>query len=341
MPQAKRILVIGAGFSGATIARLCAQEGIKVEVVDRRPHVAGNAFDQTNERGIRVHKYGPHLFHTKQKHVWDFLSQFTEWLPYQHRVKALLEDGRYVTLPVNQETAEIVGKDNIISTFIRPYSEKMWGMRLEELDPSILARVPMRDDMNELYFPNDPFQGMPKDGYTELVKRMLDHPNITVHLRKPFQKETLPLYDHTFNSMPIDEYYDFCYGELPYRSIRFHTVDVPFKKLLPATTVNFTNTGPYTRITEWKNIPGHGDNPHITTLTYEEPCDYRDNNMERYYPVKDLDGKNRERYLKYLEIENPKMTFIGRCGLYTYMDMDMAVSSAISIANRFLGNATT
>lgn len=334
--KSKRILAIGAGFSGAVIGRLCAEKGHRVTIIDKRPHIAGNAFDYTNEHGIRVHQYGPHLFHTKQKHVWDFLSRFTEWLPYQHKVKAQLKDGRYVTLPVNKETAEIVGKENVVETFIRPYSEKMWGMPLEKLDPSILARVPMRDDMNDLYFPNDPYQGMPKDGYTQMIKRIIDHPNIEVKLEQPFRKAMLSYYDHVFNSMPIDEYYDFCFGELPYRSIKFHTADVPFKQVIPSTTVNFTHTGPYTRVTEWKNIPGHGENEYITTLTYEEPCDYRDNAMERYYPVKDIDGKNREVYLKYLNIENPNMTFVGRCGTYTYYDMDMAVSAGISVANRFL-----
>lgn len=332
----KRILAIGAGFSGAVIGRLCAEKGHRVTIIDKRFHIGGNAFDYTNEHGIRVHQYGPHLFHTKQKHVWDFLSRFTEWLPYQHKVKAQLKDGRYVTLPVNKETAEIVGKENVVETFIRPYSEKMWGMPLEKLDPSILARVPMRDDMNDLYFPNDPYQGMPKGGYTQMIERIIDHPNIEVKLEQPFTKSMLSYYDHVFNSMPIDEYYDFCFGELPYRSIKFHTADIPFKQVIPSTTVNFTHTGPYTRVTEWKNIPGHGENEYITTLTYEEPCDYRDNAMERYYPVKDIDGKNREVYLKYLNIENPNMTFVGRCGTYTYYDMDMAVSAAISVANKFL-----
>ena len=180
--KSKRILAIGAGFSSAVIGRLCAEKGHRVTIIDKRPHIAGNAFDYTNEHGIRVHQYGPHLFHTKQKHVWDFLSRFTEWLPYQHKVKAQLKDGRYVTLPVNKETAENVGKENVVETFIRPYSEKMWGMPLEKLDPSILARVPMRDDMNDLYFPNDPYQGMPKDGYTQMIKRIIDHPNIEVKL---------------------------------------------------------------------------------------------------------------------------------------------------------------
>lgn len=331
-----KILVVGAGFSGAVIARELAEAGHNVTVIDKRGHIAGNAFDFENDYGIRVHKYGPHLFHTNNETVFDYLSKFTTWIPYEHKVKAMLADGRYVTLPVNKETAEIVGKENIVDIFIRPYTKKMWGMSIEELDPEILQRVPVRDDLNDKYFPNDQFQFMPENGYTELIRKMLHHENISVLLGKPFSKKLEDEFDHIFNSMPIDEYYDFCYGELPYRSIKFHTVDLPAPKLLPTTTVNFTHNGPYTRVTEWKNIPGHGTNDQMTTLTYEEPCDYLDNNKERYYPVKDASGKNREIYKKYEGILNEKTTFIGRCGLYAYLDMHMAVSAAYSIAKHFL-----
>ena len=331
-----KILVVGAGFSGAVIARELAEAGHNITIIDKRGHIAGNAFDFENDYGIRVHKYGPHLFHTNNETVFAYLSKFTTWIPYEHKVKAMLADGRYVTLPVNKETAEIVGKENIVDIFIRPYTKKMWGMSIEELDPEILQRVPIRDDLNDKYFPNDQFQFMPENGYTELIRKMLDHENISVMLGNPFNKKLEDEFDHIFNSMPIDEYYDFCYGELPYRSIKFHTVDLPAPKLLPTTTVNFTHSGPYTRVTEWKNIPGHGTNDQMTTLTFEEPCDYLDNNKERYYPVKDASGKNREIYKKYEGILNAKTTFIGRCGLYAYLDMHMAVSTAYSIVKRFL-----
>lgn len=332
------ILIVGAGFSGAVIARELADKGYKIVIIDKRDHIAGNAYDYDNELGIKIHKYGPHLFHTNNKTVFDWLSNYTEWTPYKHKVKAILSDGRYVTLPVNKETKTIVGEENIIDTFIRPYSEKMWGMKLEELDPQIINRVPIRDDYNEYYFPNDEYQFMPKNGFTELFKKILNHPNINVKLNTSFEKSMEDDYDFIFNSMPIDEYYDFCFGELPYRSIKFININIPIPKILPETVVNFTHNGPHTRVTEWKNIPGHGTTKEWTTLTYEEPCDYKENNMERFYPVKDMDGINRALYKKYELIKNKKVTFIGRMGMYVYLDMHQCVSSALSIANNFIYN---
>ena len=177
-----KYLIVGAGFSGAVIARELAEAGHSVRVIEKRNHVAGNAYDYTNEHGIRVHEYGPHLFHTNNKEVYDYLGKFTEWVPYHHKVKALLEDGRYATLPVNRETKAMVGEENVLDIFFRPYTKKMWGMELDELNPEIINRVPIRDDDNDLYFPNDAYQAMPKDGYTAMVQSMLAHANIQVML---------------------------------------------------------------------------------------------------------------------------------------------------------------
>jgi UDP-galactopyranose mutase len=333
----KKILVVGAGLSGAVIARQLAEAGNKIWVFESRDHVAGNAYDYVNEHGIRVHKYGPHLFHTKTVDAYLWLGRYTNWVAYKHKVKAQLEDGRYVTLPVNKETKEIVGAENVLDIFFRPYTKKMWGVELDELNPEIINRVPMRDDMNEFYFPDDHYQFIPKDGYTKMVENILDHPNIIVKLKTSYQPgmEKEMGFDHVFNSMPIDQYFDFKHGHLPYRSIRFETVHLPINRVLPTATVNFTHDGPKTRVTEWKNIPCHGENKYITTLTFEEPCDYKDNNMERYYPVKDKGGKNRELYEKYKAEQPENMTFIGRCGLYAYLDMDQAVNSALAIARKF------
>lgn len=333
-----KILVVGAGLSGAVVSRELAEAGCKVTIIDKRNHIAGNTFDYTNEHGIRVHKYGPHLFHTQNENVFNYLSRFTEWVSYYHKVKAQLEDGRYVTLPVNKETKEIVGEENILDVFFRPYTKKMWGKEIEELDPGIVNRVKQftRDDMNELYFPDDKFQCIPKNGYTKMVENMIDHENIQLELNTSFDKMMEDEYSYIFNSMPIDEYYNFCYGELPYRSIKFHTIDIPAPKILPATTVNFTHTGKFTRITEWKNIPEHGQNSSMTTLTYEEPCDYADNDNERYYPVKDIEGENRKLFSQYSAIENPKTIFMGRLGLYVYIDMHQCISSTLSIVKKFI-----
>ena len=332
-----RILVVGAGFSGAVVARECAAAGHLVKVIDKRDHIGGNAYDYIDDNGIRIHKYGPHLFHTNNKKVVQWLSQFTEWVPYQHKVKAQLNDGTYVTLPVNKETKEIVGEENVLDIFFRPYTKKMWDKSLDELDPSIINRVPIRDDDNELYFPNDEYQMMPKNGYTEIFKNILNHSNIEVECNVEFHQSMEEEYDYVFNSMPIDMYFNYDYGELPYRSIKFHNVVLQQPKVLPTATVNFTHDGPYTRVTEWKNIPAHGENDYTTVLTYEEPCDYKDNDYERYYPVKDIEGTNRETYKKYKErVNEDKMTFIGRCGMYVYVDMHQAISSSLATARRFL-----
>lgn len=328
--NSRRILVVGAGLSGAVVARELADKGYQITVIDKRNHLAGNVFDYVNEHGIRVHKYGPHLFHTKNQNVFEWLSRFTDWIPYKHKVKAMLDDGRLVTLPVNKETREVVGEDNIIETFIRPYTEKMWGMKLEEVSPNIINRVPIRDDDNEYYFPDDLYQCVPKDGYTKMVENIFNHKNISIELRKSFSKQMEDEFDHIFNSMPIDEYYNFQFGKLEYRSIKFHHTNLPSPKIFPVSQVNFTNNGPYTRIVEWKNIPGHGINNLWTSLTYEEPCHYSENNDERYYPVRDVSGKLASIYRKYLAIENPKVTFIGRLGNYAYLDMDQCVNAILS-----------
>ena len=332
-----KILVVGAGFAGAVIARECAEAGHVITVIDQRDHIAGNAYDYIDENGIRIHKYGPHLFHTNNKAVIDWMSKFTEWTEYQHKVKAQLDDGRYVTLPVNKETKEIVGEENVLDIFFRPYTYKMWGKTLDELNPAIINRVPIRDDDNELYFPNDEYQQMPKDGYTKMFEKIFDHENIEVQLETSFDYWMEGDYDYVFNSMPIDQYFGNRHGELPYRSIKFHNVTLNQTRVLPTGTVNFTHDGPFTRVTEWKNIANHGTNDYKTVLTYEEPCDYKDNNMERYYPVQDVEGTNRDTYKKYKDmVDDFKMQFIGRCGQYVYIDMHMAVSGALATARKFL-----
>lgn len=331
-----KCLVVGAGFSGAVVARELAEAGCAVNIIEARNHVAGNAYDYINEHGIRVHKYGPHLFHTNNKKVYDYLGRFTEWVPYKHKVKALLGDGRFVTLPVNRQTRDIVGEENIIDVFFRPYTKKMWGMELEELNPEIINRVPVRDDDNEFYFPDDCFQAMPKLGYTNMVENILDHKNIKISLANLYDIKMNASHDYVFNSMPIDQYFEFKYGFLPYRSIRFETVTLPIPVALPSATVNFTHDGPQTRVTEWKNIPCHGANKYKTTLTFETPCCYTENNFERYYPVKDASGANRELYQKYKKEDSENVVFIGRCGLYAYLDMHQAVNSALSTARLFL-----
>jgi UDP-galactopyranose mutase len=334
----KKILVVGCGFSGSVIARELAEHGYSVTIVDKRNHKGGNAFDYVNNEGIRIHKYGPHIFHTNNKRVFDWLSRFTEWIPYKHKVKAQLADGSFVTLPVNKETKLKVGEENILNTFFKPYSEKMWGIPYEQISPKTTSRIAVRDDDNEFYFPDDEFQCMPKHGYSHVFENILNHELITVKLNTPFSKSLEKEYEHIFNSMPIDEYYEYCFGRLDYRSIKFHHVTLPVVRVLPVSVVNFTNNGPFTRITEWKNLPDHGINEIYTTLTYEEPCSYLNNNEERYYPIKDLTGKNQIILKKYQDIPNDKVTFLGRLGQYAYLDMHQCINSSLVLAEKYVRN---
>lgn len=336
----KQILVVGAGFAGATVAHELAVNGFKVTVIDKRNHIAGNAHDYVNEHGILIHKYGAHLFHTKNDTIFEYLSRFTEWTEYKHKVVAKLPSGDLIPFPPTKTFVNTMGIDYVRSVLYVPYTKKMWGMSINEIDESVINRVPVREDDNDLYFPNDDYQYLPKEGYSVLICKMLSHENITVKLNTEFNKDMESDYFHVFNSMPIDVYYDFKFGELPYRSIKFQHVNHDQERLSQHPVINFTDNGPHTRMIEWKNFPGHGVNDKVTTVTHEMPCDYKDNHMERYYPVKDAKGVNREIYKKYKEIKNDKVTFIGRCGMYVYIDMDQAVSSSLNVAHKFLNNLT-
>lgn len=336
----KQILVVGAGFAGATVAHELAVNGFNVTVIDKRNHIGGNAHDYVNEHGITIHKYGAHIFHTKNDSIFRWLSRFTEWTEYKHKVVAKLPSNDLVTFPPTKTFTKTMGIDYIRSVLYIPYTKKMWGMSIHDIDDSVINRVPIREDDSDLYFPNDEYQYLPKEGYSQLITKMLAHENITVKLNTEFSKDMEDEYFHVFNSMPIDVYYDFKYGELPYRSIKFEHVHHDQDRLSHHTVINFTDKGPYTRMIEWKNFPGHGVNPSVTTVTQEMPCDYKDNDMERYYPVKDAKGINRDIYKQYKEIPNDKTTFIGRCGMYVYIDMDQAVSSSLYIAHKFLNSLT-
>jgi UDP-galactopyranose mutase len=401
------ILVVGAGFAGAVAARELAEAGHTITIVDKRNHIAGNAYDYINELGIRVHKYGPHLWHTSNDEVQEWASRFTEWVPYQHRVRAQLKDGRTTPLPVNDQTIEDVFGDSFIqwaldtkrafydfvgdirfspsrrevaaaylevlvshhadvtnskqhvensvgstlsSIFFEPYTKKMWGLSLEDLPASVAARIPTNvESGDDRYFPNDKHQYLPAKGYTEMVRRILDHANIELRLnttREQIEREyslQQRRFDHIFSSEPIDVYFNCSLGPLPWRSIKMHTYSVPVPKLLDAVVMNFTHDGPYTRVTEWKQLPAHGDNPWWTTITVEEPCDYLDNAMERYYPVKTTQEPcpYRDLFKRYKQMaENlGNITFIGRCGQFAYIDMHMAISSSLHAVRRFLSAA--
>lgn len=365
----KGILVVGAGLAGATYARELADAGHRVEVIDRRPHIAGNAFDMVDETGVRRHVYGPHLFHTSSERVMSWLRRFAEFVPYQHRVSAFVPAlGRGVPLPVNRTTVNAVFGESLrtpeeVRAFLarlavpneaprnaaeyltsrigteltdllfRPYSEKMWGMPLEAMAAAVVQRIPIRADDEDRYFPGDAYQGLPREGYTEMVRRILDHPGIHMTTGIAFSKEMLRDCDFCFSSMAIDEYFDCALGPLPYRSIRFHhrreSVDY---RLGETMQVNFTDTGPYTRQDDWSRLPGHVVRPGaVKTVTLEEPCADTDNGMERYYPIRTSDSAPEALYRRYqMRAESElKVQFIGRCGTYRYLDMDQVISQSL------------
>lgn len=369
----KRILIVGAGFAGATVARELADSGLyQVHVIDKRPHIAGNAYDPVdNALKLRIHQYGPHIFHTNDQGIFDYLSRFTEWTPYTHRVEAWVEGTGYVPLPINRQTinkiyqqqlkdedsvtafletvrchhehpanaqqvAENIYGPELTELFFGRYTRKMWGMALSELPAEVLKRLPVRYDDNPNYF-NDKIQAMPKHGYIGLFQNLLDHPAINVTLNCTFEKTMAADYAHVFNSMPIDVYFDECFGALPYRSIKFmHEQRDSHDQ--PTPTINFTDDGIYTRQTDWRLYPGCDLGTQSALLTREIPCDYAENDYERYYPVKTADGAPQALYLRYrAEAEKlPNITFIGRCGQYIYYDMHQVVANSLKIARQFL-----
>jgi len=369
------LLVVGAGFAGAVYARTLAEAGHEVAVIDRRDHIGGNAFDFIDTNGVRVHRYGPHLFHTRSNTVVGWVRRFAQWTPYRHRVRAALPDGRFVPLPINLDTlatvfgvqlrdesqaAELLARvavpiatprnageylrsqlgDLLTDLFFRPFTRKMWGLELEQMDASVVKRIPLRYDRTDAYFPRDRFQALPTDGYTAVFDRVFDHPSISVQLSTPYTPGMERDFAHCFNSMAIDEYFEYHYGELAYRSIRFHHQSVERWDERDWSVTNFTDAGPQTRETWWHCLPLHlVQESGRRTLTREEPCDFRDNDRERYYPVKTADGTHQTNYRRYLELARrlPNMTFIGRCGTYQYLDMDQVISQSLQGARRWLG----
>ena len=370
----KPLLIVGAGFAGAVHARKLADAGYVVHVIDQRPHIAGNAFDYVDDNGIRVHAYGPHLFHTKNEKVINWIKQYGTFVPYTHKVRAKLPCGGLVPLPINldtvntvfgtaYETAEQVqthlksvslpyaepanaaeylyaniGRE-LTDLFFRPYTKKMWELDLEEMSAAVVKRIPLRTDRTDTYFSDEDVQMMPRDGYTKIFEQILNHCSITVSLNTKFEKSMLDEYEFCFNSMPIDEYFDFSLGELPYRSLRFHhnTEDsIPDRAW---SITNFTDTGPITRETAWHIMPHHVElNTGRHTLTREEPCDYRENNFERYYPVKTADGRYNKLYDEYRSLAEaePNIAFVGRCGTYQYLDMDQVINQSLINVEKWL-----
>ena len=374
-------IIVGAGFTGATLAeRIAAGRGERVLVIDRRDHVAGNAFDCPDENGIVHHRYGPHIFHTNSKRVWDYLSRFTDWRPYYHHVLAVVE-GCEVPVPFNLDSirrlfprhmadelsrrvidtygygrkvpilkmresddAEIrFLADYVYGHVFESYTAKQWALRPEELDPSVTARVPFHVSRDPRYF-QDTYQAMPRDGYTALFERMLSHPNITLRLGTEFRdvRDDHPGARIVFTG-PIDEYFDYRFGELPYRSLRFvHRMqDGTFAQggfAQAVGTVNYPNEFDFTRITEVKRLTGQA-HP-LTLLTEEYPEAYEAGRNEPYYPIPT--PANRERLAPYLQAAQAlegRVWFAGRLGDYAYYNMDQACARALALFEKTIAVA--
>lgn len=359
-------LIVGTGFAGSVCARQLADAGKRVLIIDKRDHIGGNAYDYVNEHGVRIHKYGPHIFHTNSDKVFAWLSRFTEWRPYEHRVLASVA-GKLVPFPINQTTLELLGLEHLkppeplarhprnaeeqclervgpelYELFFKGYTTKMWGRAPSELDASVTARIPIRwDSRDDRYF-TDKHQAMPKHGYTAMFERMLDHPFIEVELSAEPPEATTA---HVIWTGPIDQRFAYCFGALPYRSMRFELWDAyergcyfidhkDFEEdARGAATVNFPGTiSPYTRATDWKALMG-APSWDCTHITREQPCA----EGEPYYPI--LAPENRALYKQYeaLAAREPNVTFLGRLGSYQYMNMDQVVGQALSVSARLLG----
>jgi len=359
-------LIVGAGFAGSVLAeRLASQHGARVLIMDRRDHIGGNAYDEPNEAGILYHKYGPHIFHTNSQQVVDYLSQFTEWRPYEHRVLAQVR-GQLVPIPINRTTlnklfdldlktdeeaaaylasrAEPVediqtSEDVVINAvgeelyklFFRGYTRKQWGLDPSELDKQVTSRIPTRTNEDDRYF-GDTFQAMPLEGYTKMFERMLDHPLITKRLGTDFRgikDRAHELADHIIYSGPIDEYFDFKFGRLPYRSLKFDHQTHDQEWFQEVAVVNYPSEDvPFTRISEYKHLTGQ-EAP-VTTITYEYPSAEGD----PYYPIPR--PENQELFKKYeaLADETDGVTFVGRLATYRYYNMDQIVGQALATFRR-------
>ena len=351
------ILIVGAGLSGIALARRYAEENANVLIVERRSHIGGDCYDYFDENGICIHKYGPHIFRTDDKSIYDYLSQFTEWYDYQHRVMAYTGGG-YYPIPINLDTVNrFLGSnydsntvmqyfnevrthphtiDNIkdaiesqvgtlfYETFFKSYTYKQWGIEPEKLPPSIISRIPIRTNRDNRYF-TVKYQGIPKEGYTAMMKNMLDHQNIKIMLNTNFKDICEEItYDKLYYSGSIDEYFDYVYGKLPYRCVSFKLETYNISQYQETAVVNYPNDYEYTRITEFKHFYPRKTN--CTVIAKEYPS----NIGNPSYPIPTVNNLNL--YNKYKKlVQDEQINFIGRLGLYKYFSMDQILKSILNI----------
>jgi len=367
----KKILIVGAGMAGAVISRELAEAGYSVTIIDRRSHIAGNCYDEVNENGERIHIWGPHLLHSSVDSVGvKWLSQFTEWTEYRHKVRARLSNGKSVPIPVNAETMETifdikleteedakrflhtqqveitnpVNSDEVFlksvgekmaDILFRPYTERHWGKPATEIEAGVGARIPVRFDRNDEYF-NDSFQALPTNGYTEMFQNIFNHPNIEIRLGEKFERWMTESFDHVFTAQSPDSFFDYELGRLPYRSVKFQHDKVWGDQEAPV--VNFTEGSPYNRRTQYDLLPNSGKStlPYHTAV-YEIPCDAEENNGECFYPVRNTESLALyESHITKAKVEFPNLQFIGRTGSFVYEDMVPSVTRHLQIVKKFL-----
>lgn len=351
-------LIVGAGFAGSVLAeRIASQRGESVLLIDRRSHIGGNAYDWHDEAGILVHRYGPHIFHTNGQQIVDYLSQFTAWRSYEHRVLAKV-DGKLLPIPINLDTinrlyglsltseeleaffaarreefGEIrTSEDVVVSTigrelyekFFRGYTRKQWGMDPSELSKAVTARIPTRTNRDDRYF-TDSFQAMPLHGFTRMFERMLNHPRIKILLQADFRevRNAIPFHRLIYTG-PVDEFFDWRYGKLPYRSLRFEHRTVEQEWFQPVAVVNYPQTEEFTRITEYKHLTGQ-QAPN-TSISYEYPSDVGD----PYYPVPRAENEALYKRYEALAAARNDVWFVGRLATYRYYNMDQVIGQALA-----------
>jgi UDP-galactopyranose mutase len=358
-------LIVGAGFAGSVLAeRIANGSDKKVLICDRRPHIAGNAYDLYNDEGILIHKYGPHIFHTNSTEVFDYLSNFTEWRSYEHRVLASV-DGMLVPMPINLDTINKLyglnltafevekffeslaekreqirtSEDVVVSKvgrelyekFFKNYTRKQWGLDPSELDASVTARVPTRTNRDDRYF-TDSHQAMPKHGYTRMFEKMLDSPNIKIMLNCDYREIINQIsFKEMIYTGPVDAFFDYRYGKLPYRSLEFKHESHDTEQFQVAPVVNYPNEQAYTRITEFKYLTGQEHKK--TSIVYEFPRAEGD----PYYPIPRKE--NADIYAKYKVLADARsdVHFVGRLATYKYYNMDQIVAQALMTYGKIMG----
>ncbi|NLM97163.1 MAG: UDP-galactopyranose mutase [Halanaerobiaceae bacterium] len=356
-------LIVGSGLAGTTSARLLAEFGKKILVIEKRLHPGGNVYDYYNEHGILVHKYGPHIFHTNYKDVWDFLSRFTEWRNYQHRVLSYV-NGQYLPMPINLDTINKLyntnynsftiphffnkvkedieinnSRDMVISKvgvelyelFFKGYTKKQWDLYPEELDKEVTARIPIRYNRDDRYF-TDKYQGIPINGYTNMINNMLVHENICILLKTDYKEVVNWIeYKKMIYTGPIDYFFDYKYGKLPYRSLEFKFETLDQKYYQQVGTVNYPNDYDFTRITEFKHLTGQKSMK--TTIVKEYPKE----EGEPYYPIPRKENVDLYNLYKKEADKLDNIYFVGRLAKYKYANMDVVIKDAIELVKEVEG----